>query len=342
MCDNHRQPNYFVTMPHSRLPCIDTTPNAGCCAPQSNSNSTTTTQTDICHHHHTQSREITRTNSAPALMCPDCNDDFCSMSTTRHHQVFRGTTRIGVLLRELLDRCIEDENTLCSEGCIGSRSTSGWQRSERCSICESDRQVVVSELMELLERFSNSGRTGCGKSGIVRWSERERNREWRGGCSGCSGGHEVRYEAQTLFEILLRITRRKSRSSHNARCGGTSHRRRCYSDDRQIFGERREDFDSSLRRLVGQLLDELEGNAGCECQSCCEYLETNFRRMRRELRRSVECSGKEYVCSGSLGACVDASGCSGCCGSIVSKMVVYGPSPRRSRTGNVHIGWSIR
>ena len=70
-------------------------------------------------------------------------------------------------------------------------------------ICETDRQVVVSELMELLERVTSTTRT-CERSDLIRYSEPDRFREYRGGCSYCSGNREVRYEAQALFEDLMR------------------------------------------------------------------------------------------------------------------------------------------
>lgn len=337
MCDHQRQ-SLFVLRPTETLPCTNSPQRSGCCTPRLGHNNATTTQTDTCRSH-THSREITRSNSAPAAVCHGCDDYFYS-SSSNHHQIFRSTSRIEVLLRELLDLCIEGECSVCTESCTTTRTCSGWQHTDHCNVCESDRQVVVSELMELLERFGGSSRT-CESRGVVRWSERDRSQESHGACSGYSSGRGVRYEAQTLFEILLRITRRKTHTSP-VRCSDMC-RRRCQSRERHnCGGQQWEENDSSLRRLVGQLLDELEGNAGCECQGCSEYLEINLRRMRRELRRNIECSGREVACSGSNVGCVEIDRCSGRCESTVSKTIVYGAAPRRPRTGNVHVGWSLR
>lgn len=330
MCDY----NHHGSFPRSRRPCINTPQTSGCCTPRSNSNATTT-QTDTCHHHHTQSREITRTNSAPAIVSHECGGNNCTWASTQHHQCFRGTTRIEVLLRELLDHCVEDNYSSCSEICTSSHSWSECQRHDRCTICECDRQIVVSELMELLERFSIGSGSSC-DVGMIRWDDRCGGS--RNSCGGHSFGREIRYES--LFELIFRLTKRKSHVSRHGRCSGGDRRRH----DDHACTRRWEQTDWSLKTLVGQLLDELEGSAGCDCQSCCEYLEFNLRKVRRDLRRSSQCGGRRVMRASSQGCCDEGSGCSSqsCCENVVSETVVYGQPTRRPRAGNVHVGWSIR
>lgn len=71
----------------------------------------------------------------------------------------------------------------------------------------------------------------------------------------------------------------------------------------------------------------MEGSAGCECWGCAEYFERNTGRVRKALR---EIEGG------------DGCGCGfgGSCDEEVTK-VIY-ERPRKPRSGNVHVGWSLR
>ena len=90
--------------------------------------------------------------------------------------------------------------------------------------------------------------------------------------------------------------------------------------------------------MVKQLLDELESGGGCGCRSCHEYFEVNAVRVRKALREvEGECGGRQDRCGCQFGS---GGGCS-CCGGVVTKTLCE-RQPGRSRSGNVHVGWSLR
>lgn len=272
-------------------------------------------------HHHTSTQEVVRTMSPACCELENgsgrCNNyGFCpSWSPSSSNQ----RTRIEALLGELLDRCIED-GTTCD--CVCERYR------EHCTTCEQDQQALVCELMDLLERVRGGGRSSssCGWQG----------RSPPGGRGCCieverERGREIKTETQSLFEVLIRTTRRKtyrSRSSSRYR--------------NVVFRGRR--GDGGLQRIVRQLLDELEGGAACDCLGCHEYFEVNLRKIKRALREpdGGECGSGEARCAcglggGGGGSCYCCSGCSG-----VSTEIIRDRPPRRSRSGNVHVGWNLR
>ena len=188
--------------------------------------------------------------------------------------------------------------------------------------CAAESQALVRDLVDLLER------TGMGSG--VGWGGRCMTPRGRGrGC--CTERERGRTEIQMLYEVLLRVARRGKyvnsggRRAQAAGCLGARGR------------------DTGLSRVVKQLLDELESVAGCLCYSCCDYVEINTRRVRNALR---EVDGRGGGGGGGfLADHADAgAGCGcGCSGSTetVTKVICERPV-RRARSGNVHLGWSLR
>lgn len=274
---------------------------------------------NACHHHY---QNTTTTSSSPACF----ELDSCNLLVPWTSQTCNNSSKkIEVLLRQLLNCCIEDsysisqccETTTCEQVCQHSK----------CNFCENEQQTVVLELADLLERVQGGGfRCSC-------------ERSKRCGIRRCHlSHHETRIESQALMDVFTRIIKRTTHThshSHASHMHCSSSRvRRCAGFQ---LGE------SHLRRLVSQLLDELEcnGRAICEYQNCYEYLEVNSRRLKRELRQvDVECTGRKERCVCAFGA-TGGGGCSsGCCETMV-KTVVRGPAPRKQRSGNIHVGWNL-
>lgn len=185
----------------------------------------------------------------------------------------------------------------------------------------------MCELMDLVERGRGCDRLGGGGGAGSGRRCRASSSRARGIRVCCADDRDGKSETQTLFEVLFRITRVKTSGGRaRARCGCGGGRPR----------------DAGLSRLVRQLLDELErdGGGGCGCRSCHEYFEVNSVRVRKALGEiEGECGGgRQDGCGCQLVGL--GGGCSGCDG-VVTK-VVCGRQPRRSRSGNVHVGWSLR
>lgn len=185
----------------------------------------------------------------------------------------------------------------------------------------------MCELMDLVERGRGCDRLGGGGGGAGSGRRcRASSSRARGIRVCCADDRDGKSETQTLFEVLFRITRLKTSGGRaRTRCGCGGGRPR----------------DAGLSRLVRQLLDELErdGGGGCGCRSCHEYFEVNSVRVRKALGEiEGECGGRQDGCGCQVVGL--GGGCSGYDG-VVTK-VVCGRQPRRSRSGNVHVGWSLR
>lgn len=201
-------------------------------------------------------------------------------------------SRIEILLRQLLSSCIEDAFSCCDSLCCHTSS--------RCTLCATEHHNVVSELTDLLERLSDGGiRCSCNSHHCR--------------IPRCSS-HSTQIESQALIDIFSRIIKR----GHISR--STSRQRVRFSD-------------TSSKILIAQILDELEcnGRAVCECQTCCEYIEINSRRLKRELKQDGECRQRNRECCGGAGACYET----------LTKTTVRAPTQRRQRNGNIHVGWSL-
>lgn len=297
MCERCRSSGQMIRLPTMQLHGRD------CCPPRTrmrrycDRQTTRATTTSSCTHSHSQ--ELVRTTSSACyeLDACACNSPWLFSSPPQPN-------RIEVLLRELLDVYIEDDDA-CECTCE--------RYHEHCT-CEQDQNSTVCELMDLLDRVRLSERQGFG------W----RCRSPRDRGQGCCSDRDVQTETQTLFEVLFRITKRRTYRSS----GPGASRGECAGGKGRDIG---------LSRVVKQLLDELESGGGCTCHSCHTYLEDNSRQVRKALREiEGDYGGRQEGCG-----CGFSSGtcCSGCV-STVTKVTCERPI-RRSRNGNVHVGWSL-
>lgn len=262
-------------------------------------------ESPTCYHYR-------RTSSSPCFELDTCNTLVQRCNT--------GESRIELLLRQLLTCCIEDTSTACC-----GASTSCCHTATRCTICDDEQHTLVIELTDLLERVSDGGlRCSCDTRRC-----RIPNRQ----C--CFGSYQV-IETQTLIDVFSRIVRR----THDHGRRSYSHGHRSTSRPRQVRL-----MDSGPRNLISQILDELEcnGRAVCECQTCCEYIEYNSRRLRKEIKQiDVECRGPSSRDRGACGCAYGGGGCTqACCETHVTKTTVRAPAARKQRNGNIHVGWSL-
>lgn len=326
--------------------------------PRNQNRALTAIQTQTCHHHtqkqsqslsHMFSPSYNNVNYDENTSCQPYNS-ICSCSD-QHQYDCNSEQTFEILLHDLLDYAIRNFDT--SQDCNTCRISTLQPLQQPCNICATDQQQLVSLLLNLIERSNttttqthahchrNSNRTQpqyCSNSystptTLMSANQYQRTRcTCRTQCGTCTTVHE---QTKTLFDVLFRMTRRRSSN-------------RCQHSNIQIFNRNRPcthirtshvTNDTDLCRLIRQILQEIEseGDTFCTCQmtGCQEYVGGNVRRLKkvvREIERSCgDCDGGDVGCR---------------CGVESYEMsrttTTYDePERRRPRVGNFHVGWVL-
>lgn len=313
MCD-HCNSREMVTLHQSS--------GHNCCFPADHGRRTmsTSTQTQSFRHDHdiSRSHELVLSTFPPSYFngCNTYNNDSNNhyFSQRPRSQNDNNISRIESLLTELLGHCIDNNNNFDCCICESSRERSCKRR---CTICEQERQILVCELTDLLEEIRCSNSSRCGIRPLLSGSSaRQRH------CCNISV-HEVRPETQTLFEILFRITKR--RSAFHSPSYISNRFPSTQSKSRHVTTTNNE---STLKHLIKRILDELESTTSVrfDCAACHERIDTSIQRVRRQLRET-ECMNDQARCNG----------CAGCCESGGwRKSVICAPMPCSVRRRDMH------